>query len=479
MKKKILSLMLGVIMVLTACLTLVFACKKPQNNGETAVAAIEDELESKFDLIGINPNNYSNATIENVTPFDTVKGESMPGASLTPRADVFGQISGVTFLVNTFTLSVNKSIYFWIYLFDTETYELTITIDDAMDKSLTWFFDSSAVQSAGAGWSLFELKASEAEASAENINKYAVEYKTFAIRYKTELTENIEDYLAKTDDFVSIYHVYTANSYSSNPYSGRLTGLTKAYSAFSDSFMPGDHVFKGDKVEFVDEKTFFKYLMVGKGEYSKIVDKSNYTWEITIQEPSGADIMVDFGDKFSFSSRGWYTINIQLYEKTKLLNRPIENQKVLILNQSKSVFCDEVALGSFVVGTTYEMKDNETLEIGFIFTKGIIISGDIKVKFSNDCAELESQYEMDGVYYIQVKGLKKGTVEMEISASAHSNYNSDIKTYSNEVTIEVKSSEEKADFSMTILWITFGCFCVYFAGMLINSLVKARKNDVK
>ena len=479
MKKKILSVALSVIMVLTACLTLIFACKKPQNNEVVNAATIEDSLTAKFDLIGINPGSYSNATIENVAPFDTTRGEMMPGASLTPRADVFGQISGVTFLVNTFTLTVNKSIYFWIYLFDTETYELTITVSDADEKILTWFFDSSAIQSAGDGWSLFELKASEAEASASNTDKYSVEYKTFTIRYKTELTENIEDYLEKTDEFVSIYHVYTANSYSSNPYSGRLTGLTKAYSAFNDSFIPGDQVFKGDKIEFVDEKTFFEYLMVGKGEYSKIVDKTNYVWEIIIQEPSGSEMVIDFGDKFSFSSRGWYTINIHLYEKTKLLNRPIDYQRELILNQSKSVFCDEVALGSFVVGTTYEMKDNDTLEIGFIFTKGIIISSDIKIKFSNDCAEVDSQYELDGVYYIQVKGLKKGKVDMEISASAHSYYNSDVKTYSNKVSIKVESSEEKPDFSKTILWITFSCFCVYFAGMLINSLVKARKNDVK
>ena len=479
MKKKILSVMLSVIMVLTACLTLIFACIKPQKQQLVQADTIEDELQEKFDLISINPGFYSNATIEEVTPFDTSTEQLMPGASLTPKADVFGQITGVTMLVNTFTLSPNKSIYFWVYLIDTETYELTLAVSDAAEKTLTWFFDSSEVQAAGAGWSLFELKASEAEASSTNTDKYSVEYKTFEIRYKTELKENIEDYLLQTDEFLSIYHVYTANSYSSNPYSGRVTGLSRAHSELNENFIPGNQVFKGDKVEFTDEKTFFKYLMVGKSEYSKVVDKSNYIWEITVQEPTGAEITMDFGDEFPFSSPGWYTINIKLHEKKKLLNRPLDHQTVLILNQSKSVFCEELALGSFVVGTTYEMKDNEILEIGFVFTEGIIISGDIRIEFSNNCVELESQYELDGVYYVQVKGLKKGKVDMEISASACSNYNSDIKTYSNQVSIEVKSSEVKPDFSMTILWITFGCFCAFFVGILINSLVKARKNDVK
>ena len=32
---------------------------------------------------------------------------------------------------------------------------------------------------------------------------------------------------------------------------------------------------------------------------------------------------------------------------------------------------------------------------------------------------------------------------------------------------------------VAFLWITFGCFCAFFGGILINSLVKARKNDVK
>ncbi|MBQ7918122.1 MAG: hypothetical protein IJ310_04860 [Clostridia bacterium] len=467
------------LMVLSALTALIFAGKKTPESPNLTYASVEDELGEKFDLIGINPNSYSNATIENTAPFDTEKSEVMPGSSLTPKADVFGQISGVTLTVNTFSLTASKSIYFWIYLIDTETFELTFTITDGGEKSCQWFFDSTSVQAAGAGWSLFELKAAEAEVSAENTDRYSVNYKTFAIRYKTELTENVDEYLSKTDEFLSIYHVYTANSYSSNPYSGRVTGLSRAYSAFSSTFISAGKVFKGDEVEFANPYTFFEYLMVGKTEYSALTSYENYIWEITMQEPGGGDRVMDYGDKFSFNTKGWYTLNIKLYEKKKLLNQPVDLNTVLILNQSKSIFCEEITLGSFIVGTTYEMKDNEVLKVGFKFTEGIIISGDIKVEFSNNCAELESQYELDGIYYIEVKGLEKGSVEMEVSATASSVYNKDVKKYSNEITIEVKSSEEPKDWSMTILWITFGCFCAYFGGFLINSLVKARKNDVK
>ena len=126
-----------------------------------------------------------------------------------------------------------------------------------------------------------------------------------------------------------------------------------------------------------------------------------------------------------------------------------------------------------------QIKNNETLAIEFALASGISLSGDIEVEFSNNYVEVESQYEKDGIYYIQVKGISPGTTVMTIKAKASSLNGTNYKSYTTETKIRVLDSQDPDKLSMPILWTTFGLFCAYFVGFLINSLVKARKNDVK
>ena len=481
--KKIFSTFFGLFLMVAIMISYLFPCVKFDKICAHAVEGLGESVENQFDIIGINPNRYDNATIEEISPFDINLKEMMPGSSITPTADKYGQITGSTFLVNSFSLTEDESIYLWVYLFEIETFELTFKIGDGAGSAFMWYFDSSIVQSfgqiAGSGWKLLELKTTDAEIAQGTSDIYSLTFSTFSVSYETSIEENIEDYFATTDDRLSIYHVYKASSNSKSSYSGKIDEVSKAYCEFNDDFLANIQVYRDDEIIFTNPESMFNHLVVGKYYYSDLKNTADYTWEINISNPNGGTVKLDFGDSFCFTQQGYHTINIKLYEKNTLLNQPIGNMKRMILNMSKDVFCEELSLGKFVVSSNYEINNNETVLIEFKIASGINISGDFNISLSNNKAEIVSQYEEDGILRIKVKGLKAGSTKMTIKANASSDHNDSEQEYSSEIKIYILSTTEVEDISMPILWVVFGLFCAYFIGFLINSLVKARKNDVK
>lgn len=454
-----------------------FACK--ETTIQTANAAkFEDSLTNKVDIISENPPAFAGVNIENISPFYTPNSEST-GSSITPNADKYGQVSGVSFNVSPFKFNGTNSLYMWLYLFDTQTFELNINIYDNSANTCTWFFDSSVIKSYGEGWSLLELKLNDCIESENGTISLENEYINISFSYKSEYVQNLENYLLETSERFSIYHVYLASKTLSNSTSGQVDSMAKAFGKLSDDFFASSVAYKRDKVELKDPYSIFEYIMVGKTEYSKLSNKSSFSWIITVYGPDGTEIEMDFGDTFTFYSMGCYTFNIELYEKRRFLNQQVEFSQVKILNESHKVFCEELALGQFVVGMDYKIKEGELLRVAFSLARGITIVGDFNIELSNDNVEIESQYIEDGMQYFLIKGLDIGTTTLKISASAKSENGTEIKTFSSEVNVEVLSTENSEEYSITTLWVIFGGFCAFFVGFLINSLVKARRNDVK
>lgn len=469
-------------LLVVAILPIFLPCKQTNNKTATA-ASVEDSIGTKTDIIGVNPSTYSGATIEHVTPFDEKTEQMMEGYSITPNADKYGQISGISLSVNEFQPAITKSIYMWLYLIDSDAFGLNFSVSDSVGNACSWSFSDGEVRAFDFGWTLIELKFDDCEPSALNTNVYEHTYNSLYISYKVDDSINVEDYVSETNDRLSIYHVYLARKYQYNLYSGKVDANEKAYGKFSSDFIGQNKVFRKDEIVLTNYKTVFEYLIVGKIDLLKLQSQSqilsNFLWEIEVFEPDGSSIKLDYGDTFMFSNQGHYTINFKLYIKTKLLNKPIDISTELIMNESKNVFCDEMALGSFVAGPNYSMYENDILQVKFKLTEGIDISGELKIEVSNNNVVIESQYEEDGVYYIKLKGVTKGSTNLTISANAKGAYGTVVKSYTSETKIDVEEIDESDKQSLTLLWIAFGGFCAFFAGFLINSLVKARKNDVK
>lgn len=477
MKKKVCGIILSLVMIISAVAVSLFACQKPAKHTANA-AGFEESLTNVVDIISTSPPTYSGATVENVSPFYTPDSTDT-GSSITPRADKYGQVSGVSFNVAPFKFNGTNSLYMWLYLFDTQTFELTVSIFDSSAKSCTWFFDASVVKSYGGGWSLLELKPDDCKESESGVVNLDNEYINISFKYESEYIHNVEQYLLETSERFSIYHVYLAGKTLSNTSSGQVDSVVKAFGKISSKFFPSSTAYKRDKILLKDPYSLFEYIMVGKTEYSKLANKTNYSWVITAYGPDGSEIDMDFGDTFTFYSMGCYTFNIELYEKQRFLNQQVEFIQVKILNESHKVFCEELSLGSFIVGMDYEIEEGGLLKIAFNMSRGITIVGDFDIKFTNDNVEIESQYTEGGVQYFLIRGLEAGKTKLKLAASARSENGTEIKTFTSEVNIKVLSSEDPEEQSITILWVVFGGFCVFFVGYLINSLVKARRNDVK
>lgn len=477
MKKKIGCFCMCLVMLAAALMLSFLPCMK--NSNQTASAVVEDEIGTKVDIIGINPTNYAGATIEQLAPFDDKTSQMMEGYSITPYADKYGQVNGISFSVESFKATPNKSIYMWLYLLDVDAFGLTFNVSDGLGNDCLWEFTDGEVRTFDYGWVLLELKFSDCEASATNTNVYEPTYNTFYVSYKVGDGINIEEYVAETDDRFSIYHVYLANKYNKTTFSGKVDANQKAYSKFKSDFIAGDLIFKKDEITLSNIKTVFEYLIVGKINLLENPNNSDFIWKIEALEPDGSTMSLDYGDSYMFSTQGHYTINFKLYIKRKLLNQPIDISTELIMNENKNVFCDEMALGGFMVGPDYEVYANDVLQIKFKFTPGIDVSGTLTVELSNNNAVIESEYEEDGIYYIKIKGVTAGSTTLSISANAKSPYGAVVKSYKSETKIQIKEIDDSEEQSIVLLWIAFGGFCAFFAGFLINSLVKARKNDVK
>lgn len=470
--KKTLSFIAAFVLFM-ACLVPNFCHSNFHGENRIAQANVEQDYftQQSKDLISTNVGSaVSNGVLEEIAPFNTDTKRRMEGKSITPTADEYGQVKNKEFAINTFTPQKGDVVYMWVYLIDVLTFKLDISITGQSTGSLEWSFDSLEVYSMGTGWKLFALKLSDFQ-DERYLNG---SYKSIIISYASEAEGDgsSEKYEVKTNERLSFYHIFVTNGDESIRKSGVIYDMGRSFYEFSDDFPFGGTVFVGDKIKLQSPEEIFEYLYIGKYDLTDYLGSGKYYWKLSIENPKLARADIDFGDTVLFTQIGFYRLTIQMLEEGSLSDD-------VVLNKDISIYCDEATLGRFTMGSSYSVKDKESVLVKFKLTPNLKLNGNYSISLNNNKAKISTYYEESGVVYIRIDGVQAGQSVITITANARSLYGEESDTFTAQANIKIISTEKQVDVFLVIVWIVFACFCVGILIYLAISLVKARKNDVK
>ena len=469
--KKTFGLICSILMAM-ACLMPCFCRSKIQNSSNRSYAHIEQKyftVQSQ-DLISTDISGVNNGIVESVAPFNTDTKQRMEGKSITPTADDYGQLKNKEFAIQNFTPQNGDVIYLWVYLIDALTFKLNISLFASSTNTLEWNFNSYEVYTMGSGWKLLALKLSDFE-ETKYLNST---YKSIIFTYASEPESGngSEKYEVETNERFSFYHVFVTNGDEDVLKSGLIYDMGGSFYEFSDDFPFGGTVFVGDKIKLQSPEHIFEYLYIGKYDLTDYLGSGKYYWKLSIESPQLSKSSIDFGDVILFTQNGFYRLTIQMLE-----DGSIEDE--IVLNKDVSIYCDEATLGRFVMGSSYEVKDNESILVKFKLSPNVKLNGNYTISLNNNKAKVATYYEEAGIVYVRVQGVDGGQVNLEIKADGQSLYGEKNDVFVAQANIKVISTKQPVDVFMVIIWMVFACFCVGILIYLTISLVKARKNDVK
>lgn len=479
MKKRILSLILGIM----CGITLVFAgfcVPKTKNNAFAGdVKFSESSLQNKQDIIGSN-GSFSNAVaLSHAAPFDKENKTMMQGNAYAPSWSSSGQINtkinfssgGTPFVAET-----GESVYVWLYFPQFLLYELKLGFYTAQQKGVYWQFEDAELLDElndggnklfAYGWRLFELNFNDAELVGLD-SPYESTFSIFEIVYQipdnTQTTETVSESL-------SFYHVYKADSF------GR-TGVVQYqdYTLFElkQSFNTKlKNLYVGDSLKFNGIYDIFEYVVVGNKDVKNYTDLSAYRWSIILNDTNSATLDVEYGEEYTFQNRGWYSINVKLYKTT---TQSGVTSTDIVLNTSSSFYIEKFNIGTFD-GNNYFFEIGKKYSVKFIMAADFVLDGDIVISVSNKKLASTTYYIEGNLCYVTVDVLDLGNGTITLTASGHREGYSNVETYSS--TMHFYTTYGDQNTSETFLWICFGGFCVILVSYVIISVVKSRKFGVK
>lgn len=478
MRKKLLSIIFACVVAfvgLTPCFSLLSL--KAIEQKFASGSGIEDSFfnETSKDLIPTNiTTTLANAKTENnVAPYNLETKTRYDGSVVTPNAGEYGEFKNRSFgILGGYSPKVDDAIFLWVYLLDKFSYTLRISISNGADM-LSWEFSHQQITIMGDGWKLLQLNLRDHEFSSEDYMTKT--YSTIIFSYcseaefeETEETEFYEGIESKTNERFSFYHVFASEDVSNEHSSGMIYNLPKTYYEYKENFNFNSTVFIGDSILLKNAKEIFDVLYVGKYDLSNYTTESKYYWTVSITSPSSVTTKIEFGNYINFYEEGYYYLTIQLHQQGE----------GVILNDDISIFCEELTLGRFMMGTSYKIKDNEKILISFNLADGIVFD-DYSVLINNNKAKIYSNYQEGNVVYICVAGVSSGAANLEITAKARSKNGVKSKSITSSATITIEENEKSMSLEILILWIVLAVLCTIFMVYMAISVVKSRKNDVK
>ena len=479
MKKRILSLILGIM----CGITLVFAgfcAPKIQNNAfADDVKFSESSLQNKQDIIGENASISGATALAHSAPFDKENKTMMQGYSYAPLWSSSGQInSKINFSTGgtPFVANDGESVYVWLYFPQFLLYELKLGFYNAQQKGVYWQFDDAVLLDElndggkklfAYGWRLFELNFADAELVGLD-SAYGTTFSIFEIVYQlpdnTQTTETVSESL-------SFYHVYKADSFGA-------TGV-KYYQDFTlfelkPSFNTKlKNLYIGDSLKFNGIYDIFEYVIVGNKDVKNYTNLTAYRWSIILNDTNSATLDVEYGEEYTFQNRGWYSINVKLYKTTTQSGVTTTS---IVLNTSSSFYIEKFNIGAFS-GNNYSFEIGKSYAVKFLMADDFVLDSDIVISVSNKKLASATYYIEGNLCYITVDVLDLGNGTITLTASGHREGYSEIETYSSSVNFFTTYGDQNT--SETFLWICFGGFCVILVSYGIISFVKARKFGVK
>lgn len=472
MKKKI-SVLLAMLFFAVAIMPL-FLLVKNENIAVATVSSTfsESHLENKQDIISSSQNVFSNSTAtEGNAPFDFLTGLQMEGYTVTPNADEYGQF-GNYYSIDLNNVTIDKSIYMWIYIPSITVYDFELTIKTEDGDYLIWDIKSEnlynlIINKVGItsirGWKLFEFSVNS---SQQSINGKILENCSFISLYLSYKYPS-SDLKEKTTETFSFYHIYLADSfYRANVIADYTSFVNyKIKSTFMQSLK---NLYINDSFKIISSSEIFEYMFVGKKNVILYPDLS-LTWNIYISNENGKRYDMKFGNTYTFEEEGYYTVGVEVLEMKNSISSSL-------LNYSDSFYVNKFNFGSMKSEYKYEKGTDNVLK--FTFSPDFVLNGNVTITISDKNIISESHYIKGNICYITVTGLKTGSAKLKISANGNKVGDTSQETYEASTTVNI-TQKSSTNLEMLILWVTFGAFCVAFVIYLVILFVKARKSGVK
>lgn len=474
--KKILSGLMMIILTMAFLMPL-FSSTKNYVSAESEPTFEESITQNKQQIVSTNKSDLSGQllahSVQGGAPFDSTTKEFKPGYIIEPTINSYGEVDS-TFAIPSFSTTESKSVYIWVFIPDEYPYDLTIKFSSASKGYIEWNLNSfrlaemfSEAQSTQTfGWKLFELCVSDATKNLISAELDEVVFNEFSVSYLDSLELGVK----YSNNRFAFYDVYVADTYS------QFTSIISApkYVNFefnSDFFYRFQNLYIGDTLLIPNVVEMFSYIYAGK-QNLKLYHSNEYVFKVTLTRTGAESEEVEYNTEYTFAKKGFYTINIMLYEKR------VEDDNTLIFNHSLSTFCDEFTLGGFSL-VNFSLEYGQRKAIYFTISEDFVAISDFVVKSSNsNIVEIESFEVADGKCHIVLHGKKDGDVKITISANGHREGEIENILFSKSTKVSVK---EKNNFGLylTIVWITFGVYFVVIVTFIVISFVKARKFGVR
>lgn len=436
----------------------------------------ENDLVGKKDIV--DPNNvdasFFSDMVLNQNPFNLSTRTMMTGYSIVPKTTNSLKDIDSAYVVDEFSVNTSESIFMWIFIPSDYYFDLTIAFEDEQSNRISWtitrsrltgLLSDSNADKFDYGWKLFEFCVSDADMNDEvKTNIFSYKFKTLKVSY----INNTGIYIESNKNKFSFYHVFLAQSYSNH------TTIVDSQSYVQYQLNPN---FVGDKTYYIDDevlftniKSIFDVLIVGQNDLREY-SNSNYSFEISVQNPEGDVVSKYFGEKFIFDTIGYHRVSITIKEYRS-------DASEVVFFEQMDFFVDYFSMGAFT-NVNYVFEADEKTEISFKFSKSFLMQNeDIKVESSDKTIAEVTHYIKDGVCYVQVKGLKEGKFDLIVKANGSRAGTYDVKEYSVKTAAKVVDSDKKST-SEVILWTVLAVYGGGFAIFVVISLVKARQVGVK
>lgn len=448
-------------------------------NSKAAAVGDDDRIET---IISTDNSSYQGQLILdsklNEAPFDSTNSAVMEGYSITPAVDSHNQVLGSVYSVNGFTLDANTSVFLWIYFPDspiTNRYSLEIGFSNTSGNKISWHFSfedlysllTETIYANAFGWKKIELVYLDAEKNyTDNVE---MSFSNMTISYKNEL--GITDY--NTSGTLTFYDVYTAVRTCDK--TAVIRNLDYYYYSFNPNFIGSlKNVYTGNKYEVSSVQNVFSYIYVGKNNLALSgPQNNNFSWVITVSPMGEAQYEIGFRDTIYFDYEGSCAISFKLLETKNKNTRTV-------FTATHTVYVSKYSFGTFVNSST-KIDKKSSLVVQFNMSSDYNASTTVEFKIEDEkVAKIEKvDYNSQlGTYYIQIKGLKKGTTNLVATSTGGKVGDENVSEFAEEMEISIKNSGISESMLIT-LYIFLGLYGAAFVIFIVISLVNSRRNIVK
>lgn len=474
--KKFLGFVFAMIISITSVM-LGFVCQNKSKESASAAAIYgfsEDSLTNKINIanpVDLNASFLADAK-DNESLFKEDNTGLRNGKVVVPKTGEAHNIKS-SYDISPIVFSPSDSVYMWIFIPNEHFYDLTIEFSISSTKYIKWhissirlgtMLDDAKIADFNYGWRLFEFPMNSADISGEVLNDMSSHtFRRITISY---LNNNVY-YEEKANNNFQIYHIYKADSFSSD--NKILDSQSYVVYKFKNSFLKNGKFIINEEMNFYNIQNMFDYFIVGDNNIYETAN-SDYMWKIKITDVDKREHEKFIGDKFIFDKYGNYKVEFTLYEyRTR--------ETVAVFYELHTIYVDYFLLGSFT-NVDFKFEIGKTTRVTFNLADYFESSNNLVVELDDNSLGTVAYYVEKGVCYIDVTADKTGEGKIVVKCEAADPITKEKKTYTCSTKFSITDPNKKPA-SEVFLWVILGIYGVGIATFLVISLVKARRTSVK